>query len=499
LAVKVSAFAAVFGCMRSASSGHLHWLAVAALGCVAGCGSQKGSKPAQRREPPLAAAELSVTSAGGVLSMETEHGAARLVIPEGALRETTTIRMELLDPLASTTAGPLSDMQFALLPHGTRFELPVTFEFPARPGANRVLRRTGTFIPAEDPWSPARHGAVAGDRATVETRGFSLYSTAADAELDAVIAVECPIVGPTTDVEGCSWSGDCFGDARAVSVECSTSGECTCQGGALRYADFSASCEEGVASVMRAAAEACEWSPLRPNVLPTHSWWEIIPRSFDHCSAEHDNVGGYVYLGALAPDTGLPREVHVSPRWHDSAATISVNNGPFRVSAARDGTVTEFSWDVGCLRLRYAEDAPCGTPIGFVDGTPTKILLELASAQDSQDGSRSAGLQFTTNSSAEPGLAYRLNCSSHAGRPALDKCECAGHGDESWAWAGNFADGERVIAAFSAQEATEQDAKLLLAGCGWPESTLVELRTRAPGRPSSAQPIVPHTAECYGP
>ena len=123
---------------------------------------------------PNAGASASIGAAGGTL---TGPNGAQLVVPAGALAQTTTVTIAQESagapalPPGSTTLGAM----FALTPHGTSFAVPASISLPfdaslAPPGNVPTLLKTNA---AQNGWDVVAGATVSGNTLQAQITGFS--------------------------------------------------------------------------------------------------------------------------------------------------------------------------------------------------------------------------------------------------------------------------------------------------------------------------------------
>jgi len=344
------------------------------------------------------------------------------------------------------------------------------------------LRRSGVLDSNLDPWWPPADSGIVVDVARVTTRAAGRFTalppSQAESFLLPCLGTIAPMNAPGVD---CAWGGSCVGEFGRFDASCGADGQCACTGGALGSGSFTSSCALGMQSVMAAAAAACEASPVRPNIIPSSSWWEVVPGAQVGCSNVLDDVGGFVWFGPEDPETGLPSYVVNDEIWCEPAQPVGV--GTLNVVAAEHGVATEVLLP-DCLTVRRSEDSECATPIGCTAGVATKlapILIEHWSIPDNEGTS----VHFVDNSTASP-VFWSADCQTPAG--SVTSCRCFAVGDPDWVeWTGDMSAAEALLLRFWDGTATEADASALLTGCGWSSSMEIDLRTNLNAAGSNPQ------------
>ena len=141
---------------------------------LAGCGGGGSSPPS----PPSQTPPGGIGPAGGTVS----NGGAQVVVPAGALSQTTSIAIEQTSsgapplPAGVVSFGPM----FAFTPHGTTFAAPVTVTLPYDPslvpaGTQVEFYKTGS---SQASWEAVPLASTAANSVTADVTGFSYMTVA---------------------------------------------------------------------------------------------------------------------------------------------------------------------------------------------------------------------------------------------------------------------------------------------------------------------------------
>jgi len=203
----------------------VHALHLALLMCIpaTACGGD-GDGSSYGTEPGTA-----IGPAGGNTSLATGAG---LTVPPDALDGEVLLAVQSLDEATTTALGALLDDDmtlrselFAITPHGTQFQRPVTVTIPYRDddASLSIIRLADE---SDESWEWLEGGAFSGSVASIDVRSLSIFAVAARVAADggmraASQGTQCSDGGSCESghcVDGVCCDGACAGGCEACAV-----------------------------------------------------------------------------------------------------------------------------------------------------------------------------------------------------------------------------------------------------------------------------------------